>query len=116
MGYDQSRDPYVSFTDPLSGGNAAASGAARDWYTLTNSMIGAQELPTYGRGMRVRLASNAVVPLTIVCVPIGESVDSNTRTVLVDATESLPFAVRRIVSLNAGATVPTGVSIDIITE
>lgn len=108
MTYDRARD--------LSTDNARSAGAARDWYALTNAMIGAQELPTYGRGLRVRMGSGASVPLTIVCVPVGEETDGNTRSLIVDATENLPLAVRRIVSLNAGATLPSGVSIDIITK
>jgi hypothetical protein len=62
------------------------------------------------------MSDAASVPLTLIVVPIAEESDASTRTLLVDATEYLPFCVRRIVSLNGGATIPTGVSIEVIRD
>lgn len=110
---------YDSSREPLKSDNARAAGPARDWYALQNTHIGAKELPKYGRGMYLRIGTSGTVgtpPVTLVVVPIDETDDSATRTLVRDQSEYIPYAVRRIVSVNGGATLPTGVSIDIFTK
>lgn len=109
MTYDRSKDPTGT-------ANANGSGAARNWYNLQASQIGAKELPAYGRSLRVRMGSAASVPLTMVVVPIDEADDATTQTLIVDKTEYVPYGVRRIVSINGGTALPSGISIDVITK
>jgi hypothetical protein len=116
MPYDKTRDRYPG--DQTSNGFMIPEphDPARNWYTLADANIGAAELPTYARSMRVRVGSTATPPLVMVVVAIGEGTDATTRTITVDATENLPFGVRRIVSLNGGTTVPTGIEIQMVTD
>jgi len=107
MPYDAQRDPYA-FT------SGSLISVARNWYLLTNAMIGAQELPLYGRAMRVRNMTGA--PLVLVVVPISEPDDAATQTITVDQTEMLPFAVRRIVSINGGTTIPALTGVQVVTS
>lgn len=95
--------------------NPMTHGPARNWYSLVDAHIGTKELPAYGRSLRVRLSSSFSGTLTIVGVPIGEADDAATRTLYVDATETLPFGFRRIHSLNGGTTVPANCNIDVVT-
>lgn len=115
MPYDKTRDPYPG--DQIKGGFEIPEphDPARNWYTLADANIGAAELPTYARSMRVRVGSTATPPLVMVVVPI-RATDAETRTITVDSSEYLPFGVRRVVSLNGGATVPTGIEIQMVTE
>lgn len=113
MSYDASRDPAPQRVDGVS---ARTHGPARNWYPLQTSHIGAKELPAYARCMHIRLAPAFVGSLTMVVVPIAEMDDASTRTQVIDSTNTYTFGVRRIVSLNGGASVPANVSIDLITE
>lgn len=108
MPRDLTRDPFSS--------HASGLGApARKFYSLTNAMIGSVELPEYARALRVRMGSSAPAPVVLIVVPIAEDNDASTVTLTVDATELLPFGVRRILSVNGGSTIPSGVSVDLIT-
>lgn len=89
---------------------------ARNWYTLTNADINAKELPTYGKAIRVRIGSGVTLPVVLEVVPVGEPDDNKVQTLQVDATETLPFGVRRVVTINGGATIPANVGVRIITE
>lgn len=107
---------YSKALDPLVTENARNAATARNWYTLEANDIGEKELPRgYGRALRVRMSSAASVPLTLVVVPVGEANDAVTRTLLVDYSEYLPMSVRRIVSVNGGTAIPSGVAIDVVT-
>lgn len=115
MAYIKSRDPFPPDRTANGFEISEPHDPARNWYTLANANIGAAELPTYASAMRVRIGSTATPPLVMVVVPIGEQDDAQTRTITVDASEYLPFGVRRVVSLNGGATIPTGIEIQMIT-
>lgn len=108
--------PYDRARDAAGSRNANANGPARNWYDLTDEHVGAQELPAYGRCLRVHIGDGATTPLTIVGVPIGETSDEAVHTVLVDETEYLLLGFRRIVSLDGGETIPEGVSIVVVTD
>lgn len=115
MTYIQARDPNRQKEPDVL--NPMTHGPARNWYPLLAAHVATDELPAYGRALRVRMSSAATVPLVIVGVPIGEADDAATRTVNVDATELLPFGFRRIHTLNGSAgAIPSGVNIDVITE
>ena len=116
MPYDKTRDRYPG--DQTSNGFMIPEphDPARNWYNLADSHIGAKELPVYGRSLRVRVTDAASTPVAFVLVPVGEMTDAATRTLNVDASEYVPYGVRRIVSINGGATVPAGVEVDVITE
>lgn len=114
MTYEKSKDPNKDRFPGIS--NAAGHGPARNWYSLQSGDIGTKELPVYGRSLGVRLAATATPPLVMVVVPIGELDDASTRTLYFDQTEIRTYGVRRIHSLNGGATMPTGVTIDLLTE
>jgi hypothetical protein len=101
-------DLYHSFAAP-------PPSPARNWYALTGVMIGALELPAYARAMRVRVGSTATPPVILVVVPLSEDSDAATQTITVDATETLAFGVRRVVSVNGGTSIPTGVEIQMVT-
>ncbi|SON55824.1 hypothetical protein HDIA_2283 [Hartmannibacter diazotrophicus] len=114
MPIDKSLDPTLSrkrSQEML----AVESGPARDWYTLTNAMIGAKELPTYGRALEIILDDAVNRPVTFVVVPIDETSDAATRSIPVYTSGPLPRSVRRIVSINGAAVVPAGVQVDVIT-
>lgn len=102
--------------DPYSATASGLNSPARSWYVLQAAHIGAQELPLYARALRVRLGPAVAGAVTLVVVPIGEPNDAATTTINVDATELLPFGVRRIVSVNGAATLPAGVDVDLITD
>ena len=115
MTYIADRDPNKQKEPDVL--NPMTHGPARNWYPLLAAHVANDELPVYGRSLRVRMSSTATVPLVIVGVPIGEPSDAVTRTVNVDASELLPFGFRRIHSLNGSAgAIPSGVNIDVITE
>lgn len=107
--------PYDPTKDPSAAGPSIINAApARSGFVLTNAMINA-DLGTYGRALRVRMSAAASIPLTIVGVLTGEKDDGVTVTITVDATEYMPIGFRRINSLNAGSTVPSGVEIFVVT-
>jgi hypothetical protein len=113
MPYDRSRDPITNASLALP--QADRAGFARNWYALQAADIGAQELPRYGRALRVRIGSGGST-VTLVVVPVGETSDAATRTLVVDATETLAFGVRRVVSVNGGTSIPANTAIDVITD
>ncbi len=107
--------PYSQPLDPFAGTTATPISSARNWYALTNAMIGAAELPQYGKALRIRNGSGSV--LTLVVVPVAEASDAATDTVTIETGVSYePLGVRRLVSINGGATVPASVEIKIITQ
>jgi hypothetical protein len=108
MTYNAARDPFSTTTPtPISSG--------RNWYGVTGAMLGAAELPDYGKAMRVRNATGA--DLVLVVVPVAETNDATTDTLTFgQGVELLPFGVRRIVSINGGTTVPANSDIKIVTQ
>lgn len=93
-------------------------GPAQRWYTLSNANIGAAELPLYGRALILSVGAAVALPVSIVVVPVGEPSDSATRTITITQAGSevvIPRGVRRIVSINGGATIPAGLQIDVVT-
>lgn len=111
MTYDSSRDRFASTAlSPI--------GPGRNWYTLADADIGAKELPAYGKALHLSIGAAVSLPLSIVVVPIGEGNDATTRTLTY--TQAGEFredrGVRRIVSINAGASVASGLQIDVVTS
>ncbi len=109
MTYDRTKEPTVNE-------NTRSGGSARNWYTLQAGDIGNKELPKYARAFDVRLGSGSPSAVTLLVVPIGETDDAATRTIVVSASETFARAIRRIVSINGANTIPGGVVIDLITE
>lgn len=98
-------------------GGGFNAGPANNWYTLQNADIGAAELPKYGRALLITVGPAVALPLAIVVVPLAEPDDAQTRTITIydSGDQVIPRAVRRIVSIAGGATVPAGVQIDVVT-
>ena len=109
MTYDATRNPFAGFS-------VLPEGPAANYYALTNDMIGAKELPVYGKSVRVLFGSGAPASVALVVVPLGENSDARTETLTCTATETLDFAVRRIVTVNGGATLPAGVTIHVLSD
>lgn len=81
--------------------------AARSWRTLANADIGA-DLAAYALRVEVDPAQGQAA--TLVVLPTN----SNTpQTVRCWTTETLPFGIKKITSVNGGATIPSWIGIQI---